>query len=146
MAKKTKTQKRRRTQRGGNGYQSHATFHQDPAVAGGLSSARFYPLSETTSPSEWGGISTRIIGGGASKRIISGGKGRRRRRFSTRKRKQRGGGGFATGGIADYHSAYSNGANTTTANTGVQFVSEFPLTNVNTVNGAGITYKMDVPR
>jgi hypothetical protein len=137
MAKKTKTQKRRRTQRGGNGYQSHATFHQDPVVAGGLSSARFYPLSETTSPSEWGGISTRIIAGG---------KGRRRRRFSTRKRKQRGGGGFATGGIADYHSAYSNGANTTTANTGVQFVSEFPLTNVNTVNGAGITYKMDVPR
>ncbi len=136
MPKKTKTQKRRRTQRGGNGYQSHATFHQDTAVAGGLSSARFYPLSETTSPSEWGGISTRIIGGG---------KGRRRRRFSIRKRKQRGGGGFATGGIADYHSAYSNGGNNITANTGVQFVSEFPLTKVNTVNGAGITYKMDVP-
>lgn len=139
MAKQTKTQKRRRnhkrstrrsTQRGGNGYQSHATFHQDTAVAGGLSSARFYPLSETTSPSEWGGISTRIIGG------------RRRRRGN----KQRGGGGFATGGIADYHSAYSNGGNTTTADTAVQFVSGFPLTHTNTVNGAGITYKMDVPR
>ena len=145
MAKQTKTQKRRRnhkrstrrsTQRGGNGYQSHATFHQDTAVAGGLSSARFYPLSETISPSEWGGISTRIIGG----------RRRRRGRFSTRKRKQTGGGGFATGGMADYHSAYSNGASTTTSDTAVQFVSGFPLTHTNTVNGAGITYKMDVPR
>lgn len=138
MAKQTKTHKRRRNhkrstrrstrrsaQRGGSGYQSHATFHQDTAVAGGLSSARFYPLSDTTSPSEWGGVSTRIIGG------------RRRRN------RQTGGGGFATGGMADYQSAYSNGASTTTANTAVEFVSGFPLTNTNTANNSPMSYKMN---